>query len=108
MRTQESNTAHTFLKIDCENGVQYLGLPEAVTKIEQNKAKLTGALGAEKFDDRERETRCLRCNMVEEFCGTLLTRAQSKKQRPNHTVTPQLAAPISSTDHFKICPGDIT
>ena len=81
MKTQQSNTAHTFLKVDCEKGVQYLGLPEEITKIEQNKAKLTGALGAERFDDREQEARCLKCGMDEEFCGTLLTGAQSRKQR---------------------------
>merc|ERR1711942_446568 len=38
MQTMEDNINHTFLKIDCE-GVKYLGLPEEITKIEQNRTK---------------------------------------------------------------------
>ena len=79
MKTQQSNTAHTFLKIDCEKGVQYFGLPEEITKIEQNKAKLMRVRGAERFDEREKEVKCLRCGMEEDFYGILLTRAQSKE-----------------------------
>ena len=100
MKTQQSNTAHTFLKVDCEKGVQYLGLPEEITKIEQNKAKLTGALGAERFDDREQEARCLRCGMDEEFCGTLLTGAQSRKQSSGPEMAPQPPKNPVSTDNF--------
>ena len=76
METMEDNLRHTFLKIDCE-GVQYLGLPEEITKIEQNRTKLLEARGSEKFDNRDKIVKCLKCGMGEEYCGILLTRAQA-------------------------------
>ena len=78
MQTMEDNIRHTFLKVDCENGIQYLGLPEEVTKIEQNRSKLLDARGSDKSDNREQVVKCFKCEMEEEYCGTLLTRAQAK------------------------------
>ena len=104
----EDNISHTFLKVDCENGVQYLGLPEEVTKIEQNRSKLLDARGADKFDDREKVVKCFKCGMAEEYCGTLLTRAQAKlldKQPTVHTWPPSASSPSPSDS--KILPDNI-
>ena len=65
---------NTFLQIDGESGVQFFGLPEEVTKIEQNKEKLHKAKGGDKFDS----TKCLKCGMRDDVCGILLTRIKQK------------------------------
>ena len=108
MQTMEDNISHTFLKVDCENGVQYLGLPEEVTKIEQNRSKLLEARGADKFDNREKVVKCFKCGMEEEYCGTLLTRAQAKlldKQPTVHPWPPGASSP--SPPASKIIPDNI-
>ena len=107
MQTMEDNLNHTFLKIDCE-GVKYLGLPEEITKIEQNRTKLLEARGADKFDNREKVVKCLKCGMEEEYCGTLLTRAQAKlidKQPAVHPWPPDASSP--SPPASKIIPDNI-
>ena len=61
MQIPEGNYNNTFLQIDGESGVQFFGLPEEVTKIEQNKEKLHKAKGGDTFDS----TKFLKCGMRE-------------------------------------------